>query len=35
LHAVPRWDDVELPSSQSHDLDDVRNNKIGYVLDEW
>lgn len=29
------WDDVDLSSSQSHDLDNVQNRSIGYVLDEW
>ncbi|XP_020244371.1 ubiquitin carboxyl-terminal hydrolase 36 [Asparagus officinalis] len=32
---VPRWDDAELPSSQSHDLDNAHGSNIGYILDEW
>lgn len=32
---VPRWDDVQLLPSQSHDTDNAQHDNIGYVLDEW
>lgn len=35
LVAVARWDGIELPPSRIVESSSMKNQGIGYVLDEW